>query len=321
MANESMALFSERSNPKNLNFVTQAVTESLAQTRKDCVQLGIDSPSPISDAPFTLPELCEALHPHKNSSPGADSISYRMLAHLGNSSLEQLIHLINHSHSKHRLPTQWKITPHVPVPKSVPGEFRPIALLSCLDKIMERMILARLKFLVGPLHPNLMGSTEGKGTSHAIATVISMASDARHRRSGPRTLNLKHCFAVLIDYEKAFELADPTSILHLLSVDKGIKGHLLGWLRDFLTDRKGYTRLQGEESEIFPLYQGTPQGSVLSPYLFNILMDKVLTVLDAAMGKQRSPKLSVIAYADDLVLISNHADAPHLLTAALGKLE
>ena len=148
-----------------------------------------------------------------------------------------------------------------------------------------------------------------------------MASDARHRRSGPRTLNLKHCFAVLIDYEKAFELADPTSILHLLSVDKGIKGHLLGWLRDFLTDRKGYTRLQGEESEIFPLYQGTPQGSVLSPYLFNILMDKVLTVLDAAMGKQRSPKLSVIAYADDLVLISNHADAPHLLTAALGKLE
>ena len=186
---------------------------------------------------------------------------------------------------------------------------------------MESMQLARLKFLTGPLHPSLVGGLEGKSTSDAIATVAGMASDARHKRSGPRTLNLMHCYAIFIDYEKAFELADPNSILHLLAVDKGIKGHLLEWLKEFLHNRKGYTRVQGEESDIFPLYQGTPQGSVLSPFLFNILMDKVLSVLDKTLSKERAFKITTVAYADDLVLISNHADAPHLLSSALAKLE
>ena len=132
-----------------------------------------------------------------------------------------------------------------PVPKSTPGEFRPIALLSCIDKIMESMQLERL-----------VGGLEGKSTSNAIATVVGMASDARHKRSGPRTLNLMHCYAVFVDYKKAFELADSNVILHLLAVDKGIKGNLLGWLKDFLSNRNSYNRVQGEESDMYLLYQG-----------------------------------------------------------------
>ena len=279
------------------------------------------SQSPHTDTRFSMLELLSVLLPFKKSSPGEDNITYQMLANLGESMLEQLLDLINHSHLERLLPTKWKIIPHVPVPKSTPGEFRPIALLSCIDKVMESMQLARLKFLTGPLHPSLVGGLEGKSTSDAIATVVGMASDARHKRSGPRTLNLMHCYAIFIDYEKAFELADPNSILHLLAVDKGIKGHLLGWLKDYLHNRKGYTRVQGEESDIFPLYQGTPQGSVLSPFLFNILMDKVLSVLDKTLSKERAFKITTVAYADDLVLISNHADAPHLLSSALAKLE
>ena len=321
MANESMALFSHRSNPANLNLATRMVTESLADARRSQVRIAMESQSPHSDTLFSMVELMSVLLPFKKSSPGEDNITYQMLANLGESMLEQLLALINHSHLERRLPTKWKIIPHVPVPKSTPGEFRPIALLSCIDKVMESMQLARLKFLTGPLHPSLVGGLEGKSTADAVATVVGMASDARYKRSGPRTLNLMHCYAIFIDYEKAFELADPDSILHLLAVDKGIKGHLLGWLKDFLQNRKGYTRVQGEESDIFPLYQGTPQGSVLSPFLFNILMDKVLSVLDRSLTKDRAFKITMVAYADDLVLISNHADAPHLLSSALSKLE
>jgi len=320
-ANESMALFSHRSNPSNLNLATRMVTESLADARRSQVRIAMESQSPHSDTLFSMVELMSVLLPFKKSSPGEDNITYQMLANLGESMLEQLLALINHSHLERRLPTKWKIIPHVPVPKSTPGEFRPIALLSCIDKVMESMQLARLKFLTGPLHPSLVGGLEGKSTADAVATVVGMASDARYKRSGPRTLNLMHCYAIFIDYEKAFELADPDSILHLLAVDKGIKGHLLGWLKDFLQNRKGYTRVQGEESDIFPLYQGTPQGSVLSPFLFNILMDKVLSVLDRSLTKDRAFKITMVAYADDLVLISNHADAPHLLSSALSKLE
>ena len=50
-------------------------------------------------------------------------------------------------------------------------------------------------------------------------------------------------------------------------------------------------------------------------------MDKALSVLEKSLKKDRSFKITTVAYADDLVLISNHADAPHLLTLALSKLE
>ena len=131
---------------------------------------------------------------------------------------------------------------------------------------MERMILNRLRFLIGPLHPNLMGCTKGKGTTDAIATLTKMASDAKYRRSGPRSQSLKLCLAIFIDFEKAFELANITTLLGILATDKGIKGNMLGWLQDYLLDRKGYTTVQGVKSDVLPLHQGTPQGSVLSPY-------------------------------------------------------
>ena len=175
-------------------------------------------------------------------------------------------------------------------------------------KNIESMKLARIIFLIGSLHPKLVGGLEGKSTSDAIATIVGMASHIRHEWSGPRTRNLRHCYAIFI-------------ILHLLAVDKGIKGNLSGWLKDFLSNRKGNTREQGEESDIFPLYQGISQGSVLSPFLFYILMDKALSVLDKSLEKERSFKITTVTYADNLVLISNHAYAQHLLTLALAKLE
>ena len=95
------------------------------------------------------------------------------------------------------------------------------------------MQLARLKCITGPLHRSLAGGLGGKSTADAVETLVGMASDACYNRSAPRTLNLTHCYAFFIDYGKAFELADPDSILHLLAVDKGIKGHLLGWFNDF----------------------------------------------------------------------------------------
>ena len=96
---------------------------------------------------------------------------------------------------------------------------------------------------------------------------------------------------------------------------------MLAWIKDYLSGRKGYTIVQGIQSDEFPLENGTPQGSVLSPFLFNILIDKILKMIEHQLGEKASPRVTIIAYADDIVLISNHPHAPHLLTKALHALE
>ena len=85
--------------------------------------------------------------------------------------------------------------------------------------------------------------------------------------------------SVFYDFEKAFELISPDVILDILA-EQGIKGRLLTWLRDYLTNRKAYVKNDEFKSTIFYLLAGTPQGSILSPPLFNVVMDKILKEFD-----------------------------------------
>ena len=319
-ANESMALFSDRSKSHNLTPVAQILQERLFNIRTGKIEEAIGDKS-ATDTPFTITELNEALAPVKKSAPGNDAISYMILSHLGPAFRYELLELINLSWHMKKLPTQWKLVPIIPVPKRDPGEFRPIALLSCIDKIMERMVLARLKFQVGPLHPSLVGCTQGRGTTDAIATLAKLASDARHGRSGPTTNSLLHCFALFVDYKQAFELANSTTILHILSTDKKVQGNMLAWLQDYLSSRRGYTTVQNSVSDPLEFENGTPQGSILSPFLFNILIDKLLRIIEDSLGKELSHKVTIVAYADDLVIMSNHIHAPVLLNKAIDMLE
>ena len=268
-----------------------------------------------------MEELDEALIFDKNSTPGEDEIYYILLSHLDQATKRQLLHLYNNSLALKKSPARWKIIPIVPVPKKEEGEFRPISLLSCLAKVMEKMILSRLRFLIGPLHLNLLGSTKSKGTMDAIATLTKMASDAKYYRSGPSTNALKICIAIFIDFEKAFELANITSLLSILCNDKGIKSNILDWIQDYILNSKGYTCVQGIKSETMPLYQGTPQGSLLSPYLFNIIIDKLLNIVYRSLPCNAARNVTVNSYADDIVLASNHWNAQNNLDLTLKGLE
>lgn len=82
---------------------------------------------------------------------------------------------------------------------------------------------------------------------------------------------------VFLDLEKAFELASPLAIQETL-IHKGVKGILLAWIADYFKNRSANVRFQGHLSQHMPLENGTPQGGVLSPALFNTLMSNILDI-------------------------------------------
>ena len=67
---------------------------------------------------------------------------------------------------------------------------------------------------------------------------------------------------------------------------------MLGWIKDFLSDRKIQVRVGQDLSEIRVLDNGSPQDSVLSPILFNILMNTQFDVL-------KDLDTDLLQYADD----------------------
>ena len=70
------------------------------------------------------------------------------------------------------------------------------------------------------------------------------------------------------------------------------------WLANFLSGRKAHVNFNGIASKI-PFRNGVPQGSVLSPTLFNFFLHDIPT--------PSSRYTKILSYADDITITSTHA--------------
>ena len=206
-----------------------------------------------------------------------------MIANMGLQGQLLLLRLVNNTWTQRVRPRVWNDQDTQPIPKPKdPTNPRPIALVSCIEKTAEKMVLNRMKYKIGDLNPNLYAYTEGLGTSQCITDVLA-------------TINDKKCIVIFLDLEKAFELANPAAILETL-VDKGVKGNMLNWTKNYSLGRRARVRFQGVVSDYKTLENGTPQGGILSPFLFNILMENI--------AKLELPRnVRIFIYADDITVV------------------
>ena len=79
---------------------------------------------------------------------------------------------------------------------------------------------------------------------------------------------------VYLDFSNAFDKVDHVILLHTLRA-VGITGNIGIWLLHFLTDRSHFVRLPGGISEDHPVLNGVPQGTVLVPLLFLIMISDI----------------------------------------------
>jgi hypothetical protein len=79
----------------------------------------------------------------------------------------------------------------------------------------------------------------------------------------------QYTISAFIDMEKAYDSVWRNGLLFKLQ-EQGISGKAWRWIRDFLHDREAYNALQGWNSARYTTKVGLPQGSVISPLLFNI---------------------------------------------------
>ena len=119
----------------------------------------------------------------------------------------------------------------------------------------------------------MFGFTSGVSTADSLITLLTQVN---HR---PTT---------------TVELASPYAILAAL-VRRGIRGSLHAWLQDYPQHCQARVKFQGHKSSYTELENGTPQDGILSPFLFNLLMEQLV-----ALPFQDGTVL--LSYADDLIL-------------------
>ena len=90
--------------------------------------------------------------------------------------------------------------------------------------------------------------------------------------------------SIYLDFAKAFDKVDH-NVLLLKIESLNIRGKILTWCEAFLKNRQHQVKIQGALSDHVQVKSGVPQGSVLGPLFFLILMiDINAGVLKAALG-------------------------------------
>lgn len=86
----------------------------------------------------------------------------------------------------------------------------------------------------------------------------------------------------MLDLEKAYDLMWRKGLIYKMR-KMGIHGRMIGWARAFLSDRNFQGRIQLELTQIFVLKNGTPQGSVISPTFFIIMVSDQPKVFNSTL--------------------------------------
>ena len=172
-------------------------------------------------------------------------------------------------------PDKFKIAKVLPIYKSgkkyVLSNYRPISVLPCFSKILERIIYNRLYNYLNEneiLNDKQFGFRAGHSTEHAILKLIDQASNVFD--------NNNFVLGVFIDLSKAFDTVDHNILLEKLSM-YGVKGNNLKWFHSYLSKRKQDIEFQNddkkEKTNSLTIKCGVPQGSILGPLLFIVYVN------------------------------------------------
>lgn len=241
---------------------------------------------------FSLSELKGVLSRLRDSAPGCDGIPYSFLQNLNDSCLSYFLSLINSILTSGNIPPSWKIHEVIPIhkpnkPINDPSSYRPIALASVISKICEHLVKNRLEWFIeskGLLSPNQFGFRKGRSTMDSLSIFMT---DIRLAFSYNKSV-----LAAFLDVSAAYDNVN-LSVLKQKMINLNIPQIFISFIINLLSGRM--LKVISEDSyQSRIVWKGLPQGSVLSPLLYNIYSHD----LEASLRG----KVNTLQYADDLLL-------------------
>lgn len=248
----------------------------------------------IHDPQFTSVELEAAIKSfNPKKAPGSDGLTVDICQHAIERDRELFLSLANKCLELSHFPNAWKEATVVVLRKPGkanymdPKSYRPIGLLPVMGKVLEKMVVARVKWYVLPkLSPCQFGFMPQRSTEDSLYVLLRYIREKLKQK--------KIITMISLDIEGAFDSAWwPALRVRLAEVNCPVNIRRI--MDSYLRDRKVRVRYAGEESQK-NTSKGCVQGSIGGPILWNLLLDPLLQQI-----KQRGEYCQ--AFADDVVLI------------------
>ena len=273
---------------------------------------------PLLDSPFDEKELAQtvkSLPPDK--SPGTDGITNRMLQSDSPPMQEALFLLLTTVWETETYPADWCVSLMTPVykgkgkNKADPASYRGIYLTRHVTKLFENLLLSRLQTFSDANNCATQHQFAQKGCQGHDA-IYCLMSTIRNNRSTSNS----ETYCAFIDFETCYPSVHRDR-LSLILYQKGIRGKMWRLLRETYRDinvRVLHPQIPTHSTE--KILRGLPEGSKLSPILFNIFLSELLLELktkfphETTEGTPGPVWSGALGFVDDLCLVSR---SPHEL--------
>lgn len=246
--------------------------------------------------PATIDEVRKLLTSMPRKTSPLDVLPVSLLKDCADVFAPAITTLANLSLRTGRFPARFKSAQVLPLLKkagldrSSPANYRPISNLSTVSKVLERLVLARLR-------PHLTNSKnfsrrqsayrQGHSTETALLDVLDSVYTAADNKEVTVLIGL--------DLSAAFDTVCHSTLTQRLQTEFGVSGTVLSWLQSYLHGRTQFVKLGQHRSSEATMEVGVPQGSVLGPLLFAVYCSPVANIIDSHGVRHHQ-------YADDTQL-------------------
>ncbi|CAL0305463.1 unnamed protein product [Lupinus luteus] len=202
------------------------------------------------------------------------------------------------------------LVPKIGSPQGL-GDFRPISLISCFQKIISKLLAARIKKII----PSVISECQtafikGRYIMDGVVIANEIVKQARRKKDGD-------CFIFKVDFKKAYDSVNWSFLLYMLE-RMGFCFKWRNWIKSCLQSNTVSFLVNGSPTSEFSMARGLRQGDSIAPFLFLIVAERLAGIMRSAVSKnifkgclvgKDKVHISHLQYADDTLLIGENSVA------------
>ena len=277
----------------------------------DPIRIHIDPRPTINDDPPSEEEIMMAIRGMGlNKAPGASGIRVEHLRQWMKGATqpknptfveewEKILRLVEMAFTGENIPAAFCNGILVLIPKDVPDEYRGIALLEVLYKLISSIINRRMANKI-PFHDSIHGFRAKRGTGTAIIEAkLHMQLTQRAK---------KPLFMIFLDLKKAYDTLNRQRTMQILE-GYGVGVNIRRFIETIWEGDTMIPKQAGFFGKPFRARRGVRQGDIMSPIIFNIVADAVIREWEVLVEEDENIDsiIGSLFYADDGVLSGNDA--------------